>query len=458
MSRNPAEHKSHPWVLAILALALLSFPSVRRSAASEGDWPSFRGPEATGHGRGSTVTEWDVESGTNVLWKTAIPGLGHSSPVIWGDRIFVTTSVPEGAESSLKVGLYGDIAPVNDDTPQSYRVIALDKSSGSIVWEQEAFKGIPAIKRHTKASHTNSTPATDGENLVVFFGSEGLYNYSLDGELKWKKSFGVIDSGFFVVKTAQWGFASSPILHEGKVIVQVDGQEQAFVAALDAATGEEIWRTSREDVPTWSTPAVLPYTGGAEPSMQVVVNGWKHIGGYDLATGEELWKLEGGGDIPVPTPLHANGRIIITNAHGRMRPIYAVETDAKGTITPESDAMAWWKERSGNYMQTPLLHDGLGYFCFDNGVLSVFDLEDGERVFQQRLGGGSSGFSSSPVMADGKLYFTSETGDTYVLKAGREYELLATNELGEVLMSSPAVSDGVLFFRARRHLFAIGAP
>ena len=187
-----------------------------------------------------------------------------------------------------------------------------------------------------------------------------------------------------------------------------------------------------------------------------MVNGWKHIGGYDLKTGKELWKLRGGGDIPVPTPVFLDGLIVITNAHGSMRPIYAIRPDAAGDITETKTAIAWSNERSGNYMQTPLLAGGLGYFCFDNGVLSVYQLATGERLYQERLGGGTSGFTSSPVTAGGRLYLTNEEGHTYVLAMGREYKLLAENDLGETVMATPAVSGDVIYMRGRKHLFAIG--
>jgi outer membrane protein assembly factor BamB len=221
-------------------------------------------------------------------------------------------------------------------------------------------------------------------------------------------------------------------------------------------TGKELWRTSRKDVPTFGTPAIAPYTAGGAHGQQVVVNGWKEIAGYDFATGKQLWTMKGGGDIPVPTPVVMDGLIIITNAHGPGRPIFAIRTDAAGDLTEKRDAIAWQQDKSGNYMQTPLLDRGLGYFCMDTGVLTVFDLKNGERVYQQRLGGGTSGFTSSPVAAGDRMYVTNEDGHTYVLGLGREYKLMGENELGETVMATPAVSDGVLYVRGRKHLFAIG--
>lgn len=423
----------------VLALTSLAW-------GADANWPQFRGVGASGIGTGNPPVEWDGESGRNVLWKTPIPGLGYSSPVVWGGRVFLTTSVPaSGQAARTRLGLYGDIAPVEGEGPQEFRLYCLDRKSGKVLWQRTAASGIPKVKRHPKSSHANPTPATDGTHVAAFFGSEGLFTYDLDGKLLWKKDFGVLDAGYFQAPAAQWGFASSPVIHEGVLLVQADVQKNSFLAALDVRTGKELWRTARNDVPTFSTPAVA---ADAKGGKQVVVNGWKHIGGYDLKTGRELWKMAGTGDIPVPTPVVGEGLVIITSAHGGGRPIYAMRAG--------SGEIAWKHDRAGNYMQTPLLEGGLGYFCYDNGVLSVYQLATGERLYQQRLGAGSSGFTSSPVAAGGRLYLTSEDGRTYVVGLGREYKLLKENELGEQVMASPAVSDGVLIVRGRDHLFAIG--
>ncbi len=397
--------------------------------------------------------EWNGEKRQNILWKTPLPGLGHSSPILWGDRIFLTSAVPASGKSGLKLGLYGDIAPVEGESAQSFNIYCLDRKSGRILWQKTAFSGQPKVKRHPKATHANATPATDGKHLVVSFGSEGLYAYTLDGKLLWKQDLGVLDAGYFRAPEAQWGFSSSPILHDGMAIVQADVQKDSFLAAFDVRTGKQIWRTRREDVPTFGSPAAVPRGDG----WQIVVNGWKHIGGYDAKTGAPLWNLKGGGDIPVPTPVYAGGLILITNAHGDGRPIFAIRPDAKGDITGSAEAIAWSHPRAGNYMQTPLISGGLAYFCYDNGVLSVYQLKTGERLYQQRLGGGSTGFTSSPVAAGGRLYITNEDGRTYVLAQGGVYKEEAGNELGETVMASPAVADGVIYLRGRSHLFAIGA-
>ncbi|MPY91221.1 MAG: PQQ-binding-like beta-propeller repeat protein [Luteitalea sp.] len=436
-------------------------PSVPRPRVGDAgiDWPSFRGPRASGIAEGfATPVTWNVEQSQGVAWKTPIPGLGHSSPIIWKDRVCVATAISGKTDPELKVGLYGNIDPVDDTTPHEWRVICVDKKSGKVAWSKTAHRGVPQIKRHTKATHANSTFSTDGTHLVAFFGSEGLYCYRLsDGRLLWKKDLGLLDSGFFQVPEAQWGFASSPVIHDGRVVVQCDVQKDSFIAAFAIEDGREIWRTPRHDVPTWSTPGILE----DEERVQLIANGWHEIAGYDFATGKKLWTMKGGGDIPVPTPIVARGLIFITNAHGDLSPIYAIRPDATGDITLQGNArssrhIAWSTPREGAYMQTPLVYGEHLYTSKDNGVLSVYEATTGTRLYQQRLADGSTGFTASPVAADGKVYFTGEDGEVHVIKAGPAFEQLAQNRMGEVCMATPAISEGRLYFRTRGHLVAIG--
>jgi outer membrane protein assembly factor BamB len=422
------------------------------------NWPMFRGPGASGVADGfPTPSEWDAASGKNIKWKTRIPGVSHASPVIWNDRVYVVTAESGAGNDGLRVGLYGAIEPVEDESKHIWRILALDKNSGEILWNHVALESVPRIKRHMKATHANSTPAVDGKHLVTFLGSEGLFCFDLNGKQLWKKDLGQLDAGYYVVPEAQWGFGSSPVIHGNKVIVQCDVQKDSFLAAFDIESGSEIWRTPRNEVPTWGTPTVHVNADRA----QVIVNGYKHIGGYDLNTGKEIWKLVGGGDIPVPTPVVWNDFVYITNAHGAKAPIYAIRTSATGDITPAGDAatsehIPWSYDRRGSYMQTPLVYRGLLYAARDNGVLTAYDAASGEIKIKQRLGDGSTGFTASPVAADGKVYYTSEEGDIHVLAAGPKFELLATNPLAEVCMTTPAVSEGRLYFRTQGHVVCVG--
>jgi outer membrane protein assembly factor BamB len=435
---------------ALHALPLIFLLLLARTVPAQ-DWPSFRGPGAGGIAEGHALAErWDVGKGEHVRWRTPIPGLAHSSPVISGERIYLTTAVRKGAPAELEVGLYGDPSEVAAEGEHDFTVLALDKETGKIAWERVAWSGTPRFSRHPKSSYAASTPATDGKHLVVSFGSEGLRCFDLDGQELWKVDLGDCDAGPYNMTGVEWGYASSPVIHGGKVLVQCDALSQGFVAAFDVASGAELWRTKREDVSTWSTPTVDVRDGRA----QVICNGYKHIGGYDLASGKELWKLVGGGDAPVPAPVVIEDLVLITNNHG-MGPVYAVSADAEGLIDPEHEAMIWWLRSGGNYMQTPLVYGEELYLCSDAGILACLDLATGEQRYRERLGDGATGFTASLVAGDGKLYATSEEGTVHVLAAGTSFELLAKNELGENCLATPAISDGVLFWRTRGHMVAV---
>ena len=443
----------------ILAVAVMVFAMmvVLQGQNKNGgiNWPSFRGPNASGIAANyATPVSWDVETSKNIKWKITIPGLAHSSPIIWGNRVFVTTAVGED-DAELKVGLYGNIQPVDDDSVHEWKVYCLDKKTGKILWEKTSHKGVPQVKRHPKATHANSTPATDGKYVVAFFGSEGLYCYDMEGELIWEKDFGLLDSAFFMVPSAQWEFASSPVIHKGVVIVQCDALNTAFLAALDIKTGEEIWRTIREDVPTWSSPTI--HVG--EKQTQIIVNGFKHIGGYDFETGKEIWKISGGGDIPVPTPVVTHGMVFINSAHGRLSPIYAIKLESVGDISltedeTSNDSIVWSVRRGGSYMLTPLIYGDFLYNLQWNGALTCYNAKTGEVAYKEQLGK-MTGFSASGVAADGKLYFSSEEGDIFVIKAGPVFEFLGTNPMKDECMATPAISEGTLFFRTHHHLVAV---
>ncbi len=428
------------------------------------NWPGFRGPDHQGIADGRVVTSWNADAGEgalrNIRWSTPIPGLAHSSPAIWGNRIFITTAISSGGPASLKVGIYGSGDPADDNGEQSWVVYCLDKNTGKILWQRVAAKNPPKTKRHTKATHANATPVTDGKRLIVFLGSEGVYSYDLDGKLLWKKDLGTFDVGP-IGYDLQWGTASSPVLFEDKLVLQCDQKQGSFLVVLSAKTGDELWRTSREGTSSqsWATPAVVR----TPDRTQIVCNGWPYIASYDFNTGKELWRLKTGGDIPVPTPVFSNGLIYVTNAHSGPTPLYAIRPDASGDITPEgtsttSRGLAWFEPHNGAYMQTPLILGDLLYSCSDRGVLKVFDAKTGEIRYTQRLGSGMTGFSASPIGVDSKVLFTSEEGEVYVIKAGPQYELLSKNLLGEIAMASPAVSEDVLYYRTRGHVIAIASP
>jgi len=437
----------------ILFLCLL--PPLSAQPVYEKQWPGFRGPRGRGYIAGAvTPASWSVDSTRNIKWKTPIPGLGHSCPVAWDNYLFVTSAVSKYKDETLKVGLYGDIDEADDSKEYEFKVFCLDKNTGKINWEQVAHKGIPKSKRHTKSSQANCTPATDGRYLVVNFGSEGLYCYDLQGNLKWEKDLGILNPGPYTDSGIEWGYASSPVIWEGVILIQGDIPGSPFIAALDLATGNEKWRTSREDeVSTWCTPAIYSKDG----RTQVIANGYRQICGYDFETGKKIWRLSNGGDAPAPTPVIANDLIYLNSAHGKYSPVFVIRPDAAGDITLAPDStknrfIVWSVKRGGAYMQTPLIYEGYLYNLQVNGTLTCFDALNGEIKYKANL---NEAFSASGIAADGKLYFTSEEGNIYVIKAGPVYTLIAKNSLKDICMATPAISGNTLFFRTRHSVIAV---
>lgn len=422
------------------------------------NWPQFRGPGATGViESGETPVNFDASKSTNLRWKTEIPGLGHSSPVAWGNKIFVTTAVSSNPKPETRFGLYGDVAPVKDDPKHVWKVYAIDSDTGKILWERVASEGLPKVKRHPKSTHADSTPATDGKYLVALFGSEGLYCYNLNGKLLWKADLGVLDAGWFYDPDYQWEHGSSPIIYKNLVIVQADVQKHSFIAAFDLKTGKQVWKTSRDEISSWGTPTVVEGKTRAE----LIANGSKAIRGYDPLTGKELWRLSPNSEITTPTPFVAHDLIFVTAGYAPIQPIYAIKLGANGDISlkegkESNEFIAWSKQRGGPYMPTPVVYGEQLYTVSNQGVITAYNAKTGERLYQERLGGKGGAFTASPVASAGRIYLSSEDGDVFVVKAGPKYELLATNPVGEVMMATPAINKGRLVVRGVKSLYAFG--
>jgi outer membrane protein assembly factor BamB len=414
-------------------------------------WPSFRGPGGSGVAPAPAAPPitFDVTTSKNVAWRTPIAGLAHSSPIVWNDRVYVTTAVPVSGTPAVKTGAAG-IDSATDTGVHTWRLIALDRNTGAVVWDREVHRGAPRMKRHVKASHASATPATDGRAIVALLGSEGLFCFEMTGALRWKQDLGVMDVGLVDDPTYQWGPASSPVIFENLVIVQNDRHKDAVLAAYDLQTGKRVWQTSRDELPSWATPLVHG-RGGARP--QLVTNSGKFIRGMDPRTGRELWRLgDNATQVKVPTPVAAGDLVIVTGGYpGGGRPIYAIKPGLSGEVA-ETNALAWKVERGSPYTPTPLVYEGILYACTDNGILSAYDVTNGTRLYQQRLPTGA--FSASPVAAAGRVYLASEDGDLFVVRAGRTYELLATNRLGEITMATPAIAGPTLIVRTRTGLIA----
>jgi outer membrane protein assembly factor BamB len=423
----------------------------------ERQWPGYRGFMASGVLDNANLPEsFDFNKMENVRWKIKIPGLGISSPVIWGNNLFITTAVSAGDKAGFKPGLYGDVTPVKDSSVHDWILFCIDKNNGKILWERTACTGVPKVKRHPKSTHANTTVATDGKHVVAFFGSEGLYCYDINGKLLWQKNFGVLKSAFFIMKKAEWEFASSPIIYKGVLIVQVDVLDNSFVAAYDVNTGRELWKSERDEYPGWCTPNIYTNTGRS----YVAVNGFKHRGGYDFETGKEVWKMSGGGDIQIPTPIIGNNMIYFNSAHGKTSPIIAVKTNASGDITLKDNetsnaGVAWSIPRGGSYMHTMLLYRNLLYNVNWNGTVNCLDPVSGKEVYNAKLGNSKS-FIASPVASDGRIYIVDEEGTIYIIRDGNTFKLLAEIPMNDICMTAPALTDGMIFFRTQNNLFAIG--
>ncbi len=428
------------------------------------DWPEFRGLGGRGVAEGfSLPTNWNADPNSgelkNILWQTEVPGLGHSSPVIAGNRLFLLTSVAKEGNAPLQVESGGKPTAADDNGVQDWLMLCYEKTTGKEFWRRTLRTGNPRATRHAKATHANTSVFITGDKVVVFLGSEGLYCYDFNGKQLWNQDLGVINISKYGIG---WGFSSSPAVHDGMVVVVCDDPENPFLAARRLSDGVEVWRTTRVGVceRSWGTPLI--HDNGK--TSQVVVNGWPWIVSYDLSNGAEIWRLKGGGDNPVPSPFEAHGWFYITNAHGGPSPIYVVRPEAKGDITAAvmkafdvkdgTSPIVWSTEKGGSYMSTPVVYGNQVYIGDTRGIVRSFDAGHGEKIFENRLGP-KAGVIASLVAGDKKIYCASENGIVYVLNHGQELNILAKNRMGDPCLATPAISEGTIFFRTTKKLIAI---
>jgi outer membrane protein assembly factor BamB len=432
--------------------------SLPEAGSSAGSWPTFRGPTASGVAEGMNLPDtWDVKAGANILWRTPIPGLAHSSPIVWGQRIFVTSAVSSRPGATFKPGLYGDGDASDDRSRHSWMLYAIDKSTGAIVWQRTVHEGVPVDKRHIKSTYASSSPATDGRVVVAWFGSQGVHAYDVNGNLLWRVDLGRVDLGAYDIPTFEWGPASSPIIWNGLVIVQCDTQTDSFLLALNAETGATVWQSDRQELPSWGTPTVAVTDSGPV----LVTNASNFVRAYDPKNGRELWRIGRSSKITAPTPVFGDGLFVIASGRQPERPIFAVRPGARGDLTlaqgeTTNEGIAWSRTGRGPYMPTPLIYKGVLYVLANNGLFDAYNLRTGAEVYRQRLPQVGNGFSASPVAADDKIYISSEDGDVSVVAAGPAFKHIATNSMGETIMATPALSEGVMYLRTAANLFAIG--
>jgi outer membrane protein assembly factor BamB len=428
-------------ISVIFVITVVSTLLVNSAGAFAGpSWPQWRGPSGQGISEERNLpTEWSATK--NIKWKTAIEGRGHSSPIVWGNRVFVTTAIQGPLVPGAKAVKHMDgdkefIHPdsIGADHKQTFKVVCLSRETGKILWEQIAFEGTPYDDRHRKSSFAASTPATDGKFVFAFFGSEGLYAYDMNGKLAWKADLGKLG-------TVGMGTGTSPILYENLVVVQCDEEngEASFIVGLDKKTGKEVWRTPRKVQVSWSTPLLVRTAKRAE----LVASGSEAVVAYDPKTGKELWRHKGVESNAIPSPV-ANSETVFISAGFPTKIAMAIKLGGSGDLV---DSVVWKYARGTAYVPSPILYGDYLYLTTDRGILTCLDARTGEVKYEGGRVPVPATFTASPIAFDGKILMTSEDGDTFVIKAGPSHEILGTSSVGEPVYASPAVADGSIFIR-----------
>ncbi|HEV3204702.1 MAG TPA: PQQ-binding-like beta-propeller repeat protein [Gemmataceae bacterium] len=419
---------------------------------ADANWPQFRGSKALGISEEANLPDaWSTNQ--NVVWKSEIPGRGWSSPIVWDEKIFVTSVINEGKYETAKKGLYfgGDRLKPSPDVHR-WMVYCLDFQTGKIAWEKMVHKGVPEITHHIKNSLASETPVSDGKRVYAYFGNLGVFCFDLNGKELWSKKLGSYRTRF------GWGTAASPVLHKDRLYVVNDNEENSFLICLDAATGKEIWKVDRDEKSNWATPFI--WENGQR--TEIVTPGSGKVRAYDLE-GKLLWEFSGMSPITIATPFTANGYLYISSGYvmSPQRPVYAIRPGASGDISLKGEDtnnqyIAWFQKQAAPYNPSPLVYGDYLYVLKDRGFFSCLEAKTGKEVYKdQRIGPGANSFTSSPWAYDGKIFCLSEDGDTFVLQAGPEFKLLGKNSLDELCMATPALSQGSLFIRTESKLYRI---
>ena len=438
-----------------ISLALIAAMSVGIAATGSttaGNWPQWRGPDGSGISTEKNLpAEWTPSK--NIKWKTAIDGRGHSSPIVWENKIFLTTAIEGDVVPGAKAPTHmmGDKEFVHPDSvgankKHTFKVIALNRDTGKILWQSVAFEGTPYDDRHRKSSYAASTPATDGKMVFAFFGSEGLYAYDFNGKLAWKADMGKLG-------TVGMGTGTSPIVFENLVIVQADEENAtaSFMVGFDKKTGKEVWRTPRKVQVSWSTPLLVKTAKRAE----LITSGTESIISYDPATGKELWTHKGVESNAIPSPV-ANNETAYLVAGFPAKIAMAIRLGGSGDVTGTPSVL--WKHTKGTaYVPSPILYGDYLYLTTDRGILTCIDAKTGEIKYEGGRIPIPATFTASPVAFEGKILMTSEDGDTFIVKAGPKHEIIGTNSVGEPVYASPAIADGRIYIRGEKHIYAIGS-
>ncbi|MDG2384267.1 MAG: PQQ-binding-like beta-propeller repeat protein [Pirellulaceae bacterium] len=423
-------------------------------AEHEGRWPQFRGADARGVAADSDRLPDQWSTTQNVVWSEPIEGRGWSSPIVWGDRVFLTTVANDGETEPVKKGLY--FGGNRSEPPKSnhrWKAICLSLSTGEKLWDRTLHEGVPPTSMHLKNSYASETPVTDGKQLYCYFGNVGLFCLTMDGELIWTHEVEPHKTRF------DWGTASSPVVYEDRLIFVNDNEENSYLIALDTQTGNPIWRVERDEKSNWATPYVWQH----EQRTEIVTPGTGKIRSYDL-NGNLLYELGGCSSITIANPYAENGLLYVTSGYvlDKKKPIFAIRPGASGDISLGADQtsnefIAWCQLQAAPYNPSTLLYEGLIYVLYDRGFFACYDALTGEKIYgKQRIPNGRA-FTASPWAYNGKIFCLNEDGKTFVIKAGPEFEILRTNELeeGELCMATPAIANDRLLIRTADRLYCL---
>lgn len=446
-SKAPIPTRLTPWFAVLVA------GTVALSVAAQTNWPQFRGEKSLGVSAASNLpVTWSTDQ--NVAWKTAVPGMGWSSPVVWGDKIFVTSVVRDGEVETPKKGLYfGGERRTPSTNTQHWMVYAYDWQSGKKAWEHQVHEGAPATSVHLKNTYASETPVTDGERVYAYFGNLGLFALDWNGKEIWSQKLGQFKT------RAGWGTAASPVLHKDRIFIVNDNDEQSFLAAFNTKSGKQLWRVERDEKSNWATPFVWEN----EKRTELIVPGTKRVRSYDL-DGKLLWEFGGMSSIVIPTPFAQDGLLYVCSGYvgDQTRPVFAIRPGAVGDISLQpgetnNQFIAWYEKTAAPYNPSPLVYGNNFYVLFDFGFLSCRDARTGREIYEkQRVNpAGMTAFTASPWAYDNKVFCLSEDGDTYVFQAGPDYKLIGKNSLGEMCMATPAIARDSLIIRTTSSLYRI---
>lgn len=441
------------WRGLLAVLFLVNVFGLPNRGAAQTNWPQFRGHRSLGISDSVNLPDrWDATN--NVAWKVGVPGRGWSSPVVWGDRVFLTTVTSEGEVEPPKKGLYfGGERKELPKARHKWVVLCLDLNTGRTIWSREARVAVPNTPLHVKNSYASETPVTDGKRLYAYFGNAGMYCFDLNGELLWSQSWPPVKTRY------GWGSAASPVVHGDRVFVVNDNEEASFVVALDAATGKQIWRRERDEKSNWATPFIWAH----DKRVELVISGTKRVRSYDLE-GELLWELGGMSSIVIPTPFARLGMLYVCSGYvgDKVRPVYAIRPGAAGDISlkegeESNEFIAWYGKTAAPYNPSPLVYGDQFYVLFDFGFLGCLDARTGKVHYEKERirPEAATAFTASPWAANGRIFALSEDGDTFVFEAGTRYRLLHVNSLNEMCMATPAIAGDRLLIRTLSQLYCI---